>query len=64
VIDGEAVILGVDGRSDFDALHSGKHNEEVQLYAFDILAIDGDGLRKLPLSMRKTNLARLLAHRN
>jgi bifunctional non-homologous end joining protein LigD len=29
VIDGEAVILGVDGVSDFDALHSGKHNGEV-----------------------------------
>jgi hypothetical protein len=29
VIDGEAVILGVDGISDFDALHSGKHNGEV-----------------------------------
>ena len=28
VIDGEAVVLGVDGRSDFDALHSGKHHEE------------------------------------
>jgi hypothetical protein len=26
VIDGEAVILGVDGYSDFNALHSGKHN--------------------------------------
>jgi bifunctional non-homologous end joining protein LigD len=26
VIDGEAVILGVDGISDFNALHSGKHN--------------------------------------
>jgi hypothetical protein len=25
VIDGEAVILGVDGISDFDALHSGRH---------------------------------------
>ena len=28
VIDGEAVILGVDGISDFDALHSGKHSEK------------------------------------
>jgi hypothetical protein len=37
VIDGEAVILGVDGRSNFDALHSEKHNEEVQFYAFDML---------------------------
>jgi bifunctional non-homologous end joining protein LigD len=34
VIVGEAVILGVDGISDFDALHSGKHNDEVQLCAF------------------------------
>ena len=63
VIDGEAVILGVDGISDFNALHSGKHNEEVQLCAFDLLAIDGDDLRDLPLSMRKTHLARLLARR-
>jgi bifunctional non-homologous end joining protein LigD len=63
VIDGEAVILGVDGYSDFNALHSGKHNDEVQLLAFDVLAMDGDDLRDLPLSMRKVNLARLLARR-
>jgi len=63
VIDGEAVILGVDGISDFDALHSGKYNDEVQLCAFDILAEGGDDLRKLPLSMRKVNLERLLARR-
>jgi hypothetical protein len=53
----------VDGVSDFNALHSGKHNDEVQLYAFDILALDGDDLRALPLSLRKTNLALLLARR-
>jgi bifunctional non-homologous end joining protein LigD len=35
VIDGEAVILAVDGQSDFDALHSGRHNDEVQLLAFE-----------------------------
>jgi ATP-dependent DNA ligase len=63
VIDGEAVILGVDGISDFNALHSGRHNEEAQLCAFDVLAMDGDDLRRLPLSMRKANLARLLARR-
>jgi len=63
VIDGEAVILGADGISDFDALHSGRHNDKVQLCAFDILALDGDDLRKLPLSMRKTNLERPLARR-
>jgi ATP-dependent DNA ligase len=63
VLDGEAVVLGVDGVADFDALHSRKHDEEAQLYAFDILALDGDDLRRLPLSMRKTNLARLLVRR-
>jgi bifunctional non-homologous end joining protein LigD len=63
VIDGEAVILGVDGIPDFNALHSRKHDDEVQVYAFDILALDGDDLRPLPLSLRKTNLARLLARR-
>jgi ATP-dependent DNA ligase len=47
--------------SDFDGLYSGQHNDEIQLYAFDILALDGDDLRKLPLHLRKTNLARLLA---
>jgi bifunctional non-homologous end joining protein LigD len=33
------------------------------LYAFDMLSGDGDDMRKLPLSMRKTNVARLLARR-
>jgi len=63
VIDGEAVLLGVDGISDFNGLHSRKHDDEVQFYAFDILVSDGEDLRRLPLSMRKTNLARLLARR-
>ena len=61
--DGEAVLLGVDGISDFDGLHSRKHNEEVQFYAFDMLVSDGNDIRKLPLSMRKANLSRLLARR-
>ena len=63
VIDGEAVLLGVDGISDFNGLHSRRHDEEVQFYAFDILVSEGEDIRKLPLSMRKTNLSRLLARR-
>ncbi|HET6942806.1 MAG TPA: hypothetical protein VFH89_11650, partial [Sphingomicrobium sp.] len=63
VIDGEAVVLGVDGISDFNALHSRKHDHEVQLYAFDCLAYDGDDLSRLPLHLRKTNLAQLLRGR-
>jgi bifunctional non-homologous end joining protein LigD len=68
VIDGKAVVLGVDGIADFNALHSRQHDDEVQLYevqlyAFDILTLDGEDLRPLPLSLRKTNLARLIARR-
>ena len=63
VIDGEAVLLDIDGRSDFNGLHSRKHDDEVEFYAFDILVSDGDDLRRLPLSMRKASLARLLARR-
>jgi hypothetical protein len=40
-----------------------KPADEVQPYAFDILTLDGEDLRPLPLSLRKTNLARLLARR-
>jgi ATP-dependent DNA ligase len=63
VLDGETVVLGPDGVSDFAALHSGKHDERAQLYAFDMLAGDGEDQRQLPLSLRKSNLARLLKRR-
>jgi ATP-dependent DNA ligase len=55
VIDGETVVVGLDGGSDFGALHSGRHNERAQFYAFDMLAGDGEGQRQLALSLRKTN---------
>ena len=61
MIDGEAVLLGDDGISDFNGLHSRKYDDEVTLYAFDFLISEGEDVRKLPLSMRKTSLARLLA---
>ena len=64
MIDGEAVILDVNGVSDFNALHSRKQNHEVQLCAFDVLVMDGEDLRSLPLAKRKANLDRLLRGRS
>jgi bifunctional non-homologous end joining protein LigD len=52
VLGGEALLLGVDGRSDFNGLHSRKHDHEVEFYAFDILVRDGEDLRRLPLSAK------------
>ena len=51
VIDGEAVLLGVDGISDFNGLHSRKHDAEVEFY---MLVSDGEDLRRLPLSLQET----------
>jgi bifunctional non-homologous end joining protein LigD len=64
ILDGEAVVLGVDGISDFNALHSRQHDDEVQLYAFDCLAFNGDDLTDLPLHLRKTNLEQILRGRS
>jgi ATP dependent DNA ligase domain len=59
VIDGEAVVCGKDGKSDFDTLHSGTHDASVFLYGFDL--IDGEDLRPAPLEQRKGKLEKLLA---
>lgn len=63
VLDGEAGLLGVDGRSDFNRLHSRKHDAEVEFYAFDILMSGGEDLRTWPLFLHKGELARLLGRR-
>src|ERR1700726_3462006 len=43
-IDGEAVVCGTDGRSDFDKLHSGAHDASVFLYGFDLIELDERGI--------------------
>jgi bifunctional non-homologous end joining protein LigD len=44
-------------------LRSGKHNARAQLYAFDMLAGDGDDHRHPTVSLHRANLARLLTRR-
>jgi bifunctional non-homologous end joining protein LigD len=63
VLDGEGVLLGVDGIADFNGLHSRKHDDEAQLYAFDVLMSAGDDLRPLPLHLRKNHLGKMLQRR-
>ena len=59
-LDGEAVVCGPDGVAIFDALHRRGTVTEAMLYAFDLLELDGEDLRSLPLSDRKKRLAKLL----
>jgi bifunctional non-homologous end joining protein LigD len=59
VLDGEAVCLTDDGRSDFHALQS-EACRDARLVCFDLLAINGRDLRQLPLWARRKQLAALL----
>jgi bifunctional non-homologous end joining protein LigD len=60
-IDGEAVVLcPKTGLSLFDELHSGRRDDEVILYAFDLIELNGDDLRREPLEVRKATLSSLL----
>lgn len=63
-IDGEVVIDGPDGISNWPALHacaSAGRCPDASLWAFDLLFLGGNDLRALPLVERKTMLAELLA---
>ena len=61
IVDGEAVWAGEDGKSDFDKLHSRAHDQQVFLYAFDLLELNGEDYRNHPLEKRKAKLEKLLA---
>jgi len=63
VLDGEVVVLDKDGICDFDALASRKQDKPAQLYAFDMLAGDGEDFPPQALLLRKAELARLLKRR-
>jgi bifunctional non-homologous end joining protein LigD len=60
---GEACVCGPDGVAIFDALHRHGTVSEAMLYAFDLLELDGEDLRALPLAERKKRLARLVGKR-
>jgi bifunctional non-homologous end joining protein LigD len=62
-LDGEAVVCGPDGVAIFDALHRRGTVSEAMLYAFDLLELDGEDLRALPMGDRKKQPARLLGKR-
>jgi bifunctional non-homologous end joining protein LigD len=62
-LDGEAVVCGPDGVAVFDALHRRGTVRGAMLYGFDLLELDGEDLRGLPLVDRKKRLARLLGGR-
>jgi bifunctional non-homologous end joining protein LigD len=60
-IDGEAVCCDANGLSVFEELHSRRSDDRALLQAFDLLELDGEDFRPLPLYARKARLETLLA---
>jgi bifunctional non-homologous end joining protein LigD len=60
LIDGEAVASDDQGIPDFKLLIRNRKYGSAQLYAFDLLELDGEDLRGAPIEQRKQALTRLL----
>src|SRR5262249_10742790 len=60
LIDGEAVACDSNGLPVFDRLRGRRDDRRVFLYAFDLIELDGDDLRRKPIEARKAALAKLI----
>jgi ABC transporter substrate binding protein/ATP dependent DNA ligase domain len=57
IVDGEAVACDDSGVASFDLVRHQRANESIFLYAFDLIELNGDDLRRDPLEVRKATLA-------
>jgi bifunctional non-homologous end joining protein LigD len=62
IIDGEAVACNDDGMTNFERVRYRRNDACVFLYAFDVIEVNGDDLRRAPLEVRKAMLAKIVAH--
>jgi bifunctional non-homologous end joining protein LigD len=60
LLDGEAVACDRDGMPSFDRLRYRRADGSVFLYAFDLIEVNGQDLRREPLEVRKRELGKLL----
>jgi ATP-dependent DNA ligase len=61
IIDGEAVACDETGIAQFERLRHHRVDHTVFMYAFDLIELGGDDLRREPLEARKATLASVLA---
>jgi len=61
IVDGEAVACGDNGVASFDLIRHHRHNDRAFLYAFDLIELNGDDMRRDPLEVRKATLRSMLA---
>jgi bifunctional non-homologous end joining protein LigD len=61
IIDGEAVACDDNGLASFERIRYRQHDGDVFLYAFDLIELNGDDMRRDPLQVRKATLASIVA---
>ena len=60
LIDGEVVCCDEQGVATFQLLRHRRNEPQAFLYAFDLLELNGDDLRREPIEVRKATLASIL----
>jgi len=60
LIDGEAIVTNAKGLAVFDLIRQKRHGGDAVLIAFDLIELEGEDLRRLPVEGRKRKLARLV----
>ena len=60
LLDGEAIVTNERGLAVFDLIRHQRHGADAVLLAFDLLELDGEDLRRIPIEQRKRQLAKLV----
>jgi len=61
IIDGEAVACDDNGVASFNLIRYRRNDDSTFLYAFDLIELNGDDMRRDPLEVRKATLASIVA---
>ena len=60
LIDSEAIVTDAKGLAVFNLIRHKRHGDDAVLIAFDLIALDGEDLRRRPIEDRKRKLAKLV----
>jgi len=60
LLDGEAIVTNDRGLAVFDLIRHQRHSDDAVLIAFDLIELEGEDLRGMPIEQRKRKLAKLV----
>jgi bifunctional non-homologous end joining protein LigD len=60
LLDGEAIVTNERGLAVFDLIRHKRHGDDAVLLAFDLIELEGEDLRRMPIEQRKRKMAKLV----